>query len=206
MAKPSKMQQRLAMGKAGRNAVPRSHGFISARQMSANEVQAGIALRDATHAAINAPKRVIFMSRQDAAQYEYTADDVLISISDTGVLPPAFVHQPQDIVALAFHDHVDYGGSNLGHRWMIMEDGNKIADFVLKHTDKRNIIVHCNYGESRSRAVAMAIHSCMSDRAVLRVNDRGNMVAVNKNDGKGNSRVGDITMHSLLSRSEGEDD
>jgi predicted protein tyrosine phosphatase len=205
MSKPSKMQLRLAAGKAGRNAVPRQHGFVSARVMDKHETarqrQQLIADEEARHA----EKRVIFMSRDTAARYPFTADDVLVSISDTFVKPPEFTTPPQDSVAVDFHDYIPYAGSNEGHHWITFEQGIDIANFVLKHTDKRNIIVHCNYGESRSKAVAMAIKACMPERAVMRSNNYGNLVAYTEKDDVGNHRVHSIMLDAILFRSEGED-
>jgi predicted protein tyrosine phosphatase len=204
MSKPSKMQLRLAAGKAGRNAVPQQYGFVSARVMDKHETAKRRAQEEATVAGNNANQRVIFMSRDAAARYPYTADDVLISISDTFGQPPEFTTQPQDIVAVDFHDYIPYAGSNEGHHWMTVEQGIEVANFVLKHTDKRNIIVHCKYGQSRSKAVAMAISACMPERAVMRINDYGNLVAYTEKDDVGNHRVHSIMLDAILFRSEGE--
>jgi hypothetical protein len=205
MSKPSKMQQRLAAGKAGRMAVPRQYGFVGARVMDKHETAKKREQEEATEAGKNANQRVIFMSRNTAARYPFTADDVLISISDTSVQPPEFTTPPQDIVAVDFHDYIPSYGGDPSHHWMTVEQGIEVANFVLKHTDKRNIIVHCNYGESRSKAVAMAIKACMPERAIMRSNDHGNLVAYTEKDDVGNHRVHSIMLDAILFRSEGED-
>lgn len=197
--KPSKMQQRLAAGKGGRVSNPPTYG-LRAIVRPAHEVAKEKAEEEAI---LNAPKKVTFMSRTDAMDHVYRDCEVLISISDTKTAAPTFKHPPQDMLELHFNDHVTYLDEGLGLRWMMMEDGKAIAEFVAKHTDKRNIIVHCNYGESRSKAVAMAI-AAFTDRRVLRVNSWGKTQAYREGHDKGNSRVFTITCDALLYNSEME--
>lgn len=118
-------------------------------------------------------KRVMFMGRDTVRRHKFNPEDVLISISDSGIEPPLLSHQPLEVLALAFHDHVTANEiKDLGWRQMNREDGIKIVEFVLKHTDAPNIIVHCNVGESRSKGAALAI-SEITDRSTLHVSDNG---------------------------------
>lgn len=208
MKKPSRMQQRLAMG-----SVARRTGVSTYRQLGIGGIGLSAASRDrvekeikdqeaATKEAMAAPKRVIFMSRADVAHYRFRKDkEVLISISDTNTEAPYLENEPGDILKLNFNDHVTSQDVRMGLRWMNMEDGLAAAAFVRKHTDKQNIIVHCNYGESRSKAMAMAI-AAAEDRRVLRINAAGNCVAYREKDDIGNSRVYSIMLDSLLHASE----
>lgn len=207
MKQPSKMQQRLAMGRVARRVGPTTYAQMgigltpsSAARLKEQE--------KADKEASAARKKVIFMSRADVSVYRFKPDDVLVSISDTNTEAPFLSHQPEEVCELHFNDHVTSQDVAMGLRWMSPEDGIKLADFVLKHTDKPNIIVHCNYGESRSKAVAMAINAFDEDRRVLRIDYRGRMVAYRKDDNngdRGNSRVLAITLDSLMFRSEGLD-
>lgn len=208
MKKPSRMQQRLAMG-----SVARRTGVSTYRQLGIGGIGLSAESRErfekdikdqetATKEALKAPKRVIFMSRQDASVYSFRKDkDVVISISDTQTEAPHFAHEPGDILKLNFNDHVTSQDVAMGLRWMNMEDGLAAAAFVRKHTDKQNIIVHCNYGESRSKAMAMAI-AAAEDRRVLRINSMNNTVAYREKDDIGNRRVYSIMLDSLLHASE----
>ena len=118
-------------------------------------------------------KRVIFMGRDAVRQHKFNPTDVLISISDTGTAPPILATQPLEVLPLAFHDYVSaIEFKEFGWRKMDSDDGVKIVEFVLKHEDCNNIIVHCNYGQSRSKAAAIAI-SVMTGRSILHSDDYG---------------------------------
>ena len=118
-------------------------------------------------------KRVAFMSRSAVQRHAFGYDDVLISISDSGIEPPGLSHQPKEVLALAFHDHVsDSEVKELGWRKMNHADAKTVVEFVLKHENSPNIVVHCNVGESRSKAVALAIAE-FTERVVFHMSDRG---------------------------------
>jgi predicted protein tyrosine phosphatase len=128
-------------------------------------------------------KQVIFMSRDMVSRYNFDPTDVLISISDTDATTPYLDVQPREVLSLAFHDHVTRADiAAFGWRQMSCEDGAKIAAFVTKFIDTPNIIVHCNYGQSRSKAAALAIGE-IDDRIVLHINDRGYTRKYNRRDG-----------------------
>lgn len=48
-------------------------------------------------------------------------------------------------------------------------------------TDKQNIIVHCNYGQSRSKAAAIAIN-IMTGRSILHCDDYGRIAQYKEGD------------------------
>lgn len=198
--KPSKIQQRLA-GLAGHGPYARHGSHAIVTRISAKEQKQK---KDAVEAALANPKRVIFMSRDDASCYRFNADeDVLISISDTGVSAPAISHVPKDMLAIDFHDHV-YSNSPEEHRWYMRDQAKQVAQFVIKHTDIRNIVIHCNYGEQRSKAMALAIKHD-TKRSVFKCT--GGIVKPYLESGnKGNERVYDLTAHMLLACSENVED
>lgn len=118
-------------------------------------------------------KRVVFMSRSAVAGHEFGPDDVLISISDSDMGPPELFHQPREVLALSFNDHVTpYEEKEYGWRQMNREDGYKVVQFALKHENSPNIVVHCNVGESRSKGAALAIAE-FTGRVALHMSDRG---------------------------------
>lgn len=118
-------------------------------------------------------KRILYMSRDAAERHKFNHDDVLISISDCGVDAPDLSSQPLDMLVLAFNDSVtSYDVNELGWKRMDNDDGLKIVEFVLKHENSPNIVVHCNVGESRSKGVALAI-SKITERIAFHVSDRG---------------------------------
>lgn len=148
---------------------------------------------------IERPKRVYFMSRNDASGYPFRPDDVVISITDTHDQPPQFFHQPKEVLHRAFHDHVTaYSEHHHGHRWCRLEDGEAIVEFVQKHKDAPNIIVHCNMGQSRSKAAAIAIGE-LTGRDVKFMHYRtGQLVAYRDDGDHGNHRVQASIHHAWL--------
>lgn len=139
----------------------------------------------------DAPKRVYFMSREAVKFHRFEKDDIIISISDTGVEPPKFLRKPDEaeVLALNFHDYVT-PTEEKQFKWHIstMEDGEKIAEFVLKHTDAPNVIVHCNYGQSRSKAVALAIRD-ETMREVWHADIMGRFTKYKDDGSDGNGRL-----------------
>lgn len=98
------------------------------------------------------------MNRYEASQATRESnapDTAIISITDFGDERNEF-HSAKWLIAileLQFND-VD----SKGHRCITEEDAMKIADFVLQIQEKvERIIVHCEYGQSRSAGVTAAI-------------------------------------------------
>lgn len=161
---------------------------------------------DATAKDPMAPQKVIFMSRAMASQYRFRPEDVCISITDTHNQPPEFFHKPKEVLHVAFHDHVTAAEEHhFKHRWATVEDGRAIVDFVLKHKDSPRVIVHCNYGQSRSKAAALAIAE-FTGRNVLYANHNGYVVAYRPDDDSdsGNERVRSVIQFAHMER-EGDD-
>ena len=118
-------------------------------------------------------KRILYMSRDAVERHKFNHDDVLISISDSDMGPPELFHQPREVLALSFNDHVTpYEEKEYGWRQMNREDGYKVVQFALKHENSPNIVVHCNVGESRSKGAALAIAE-FTGRVALHMSDRG---------------------------------
>lgn len=157
---------------------------------------------DAKPAAEGATKRVYFMSRELAQRHRYEEGDVVISISDTGVAAPQFYREPSAVLALNFHDYVT-PTEERQFKWRLsnMEDGEKIVDFVLKHTCAANVIVHCNYGQSRSKAVAYAI-SKETGREIWYPNSFNRFVKHEYTGDEGNGRLRDIVLCAFEERAE----
>lgn len=77
------------------------------------------------------------------------------------------------MLVLAFNDSVtSHDVHELGWKRMDSTDGLKIVEFVLKHKNSPNVVVHCNVGESRSKGAALAI-SKITERIAFHVSDRG---------------------------------
>lgn len=152
-------------------------------------------------------KRVIFMSRNDASGFTYRPGDAIISITDTHAAPPTFFRKPDDVEVLhrGFHDHVSVRSEAQGDRWCRIEDGEAIVEFINKHKDAPTIVVHCNMGQSRSKAAALAIAEC-TGRLVKCFNRNGDLVAYRDDGDDGNRRVWSSIMHAHMDREEAESD
>lgn len=182
MIKISKLQQRLASGKNKRRSV-----FAQPAAVMSQSVYK----EDETNGPI---KRVIFMGRDVVKGYRFNENDVVISVSDCDTPVPVFEHRPKEVLRLSFQDYVtELERKQFGWHWMKAGDGDLIAEFVQKNKDADTIVVHCNYGQSRSKAIAIVIAE-YTKRKLLYVNDFGSIVAYRPgNASNGNSRVGDIT-------------
>lgn len=91
----------------------------------------------------------------------FPSNTALISISDTYAETTKLKHKPAWLLPLVFDDISsdeinDYNGRDYT---LFDEDAaQKIADFVTEHKSKaKTIICQCEYGESRSAAIAAAI-------------------------------------------------
>lgn len=159
MAGPSKMQQRLN----NKNRRPLGEHYSNTR---ANGIGA---IADKAYAKTERPedvynpevRNVIYMSRYKAELYHFQPEDVLISINDIGKEPPDTKHKPKNVLTLNFNAYADRREREQGLREFNKEDAIAVAKFLKEITDSTNplgnIIVHCNMGEVRSRAVATGI-------------------------------------------------
>ena len=98
------------------------------------------------------------MSRQEArsaSTVKSSVSTVIVSITDCG--KPQNTFYPADWLVSILHiqfDDVEFGGKNCITKGQAVI----IADFVLNHRKKADrIIVHCEFGQSRSAAVAAAV-------------------------------------------------
>ena len=197
----SKIQRRLAGLDPKRN----SHGLSKGlRAIVRPATPASIKAKEEEQAAWDNPKRVIFMSRDDVKRFDFDCmNDVLISISDTGVCQPAISKSPKDLLAIDFHDWVPSNAPE-EHHWYMAEQARQVAAFVLKHTEIRNVLIHCNYGESRSKAMALAIKR-YTNRSIFKY-EHGYTRPYKENGSTGNERVFDLTAMMLLRHSEDDAD
>lgn len=193
----SKIQRRLA----GLSPKPNPYGL---RAIVRPATEASIKAKVEEQAAWDNPKRVIFMSRDDAKRFDFDCmNDVLISISDTGVCQPAISKAPKDLLAIDFHDWVPSNAPE-GQHWYMREQAVQVVEFVRKHTDIRNVLIHCNYGESRSKAMALAIKHD-TDRSIFKC-ENGVVRPFKENGSTGNERVYDLTAMMLLRHSDEDAD
>lgn len=98
------------------------------------------------------------MNRADAAEATLAADapaTAIISITDVGQPPNSFCPQSwlKDILRLQFNDVEAFSALAITG-----EDARRICEFALAIKGRvSRLIVHCEYGVSRSAAVAAAI-------------------------------------------------
>jgi protein-tyrosine phosphatase len=209
MPKISKYEQRAAQKRQAERAGVAFHDPAKPEKAFLSPQENAKAEENKQKPAPDAPgtKRVIFMSRNDASGYPYRSSDAIISITDTHAEPPTFFRKPDDVEVLhrGFHDHVSIRSEAQGDRWCRIEDGEAIVDFVLKHKDAPTIVVHCNMGQSRSKAAALAIAEC-TGRLVKCYNRNGDLVAYRNDGDDGNRRVWSCIMHAHMDREETESD
>ena len=104
------------------------------------------------------------MSRYNARQATYekdASDTAIISITDPGTKSNKFYPQPWLLAVLELQ-FVDVEEPRAGH--ISHQQAKEIADFIREFYIKVNrIIVHCEYGQSRSAGVAAAISKFYED-------------------------------------------
>lgn len=95
---------------------------------------------------------ISFHSRHVAERLAAPPMSVLISIYDRS--EARIVPQPgwQDVLFLRFHDS---DGSHLGLEQFSPEQAQQTLDFVHKHLDAYQLVIHCQMGRSRSAALAL---------------------------------------------------
>lgn len=172
MAGPSKMQQRL--NNKNRRPLGESVYYKGATGMKAVPHFSEERDRDAYNPEV---RNVLYMSRSKVEEYQFQPGDVLISISDIGKYAPQLKHKPAAVLKLNFNAYVDRREREQGLREFNKEDAVAIAKFLKENTDSANrlgnIIVHCNQGEVRSRAVATGIAEFFSIKAYTYSNNGG---------------------------------
>jgi predicted protein tyrosine phosphatase len=96
---------------------------------------------------------VLFMSRTSAAEFDPPHGAVIIAIRNPRNAPLE-LEGWADILHLDFHD-IDAPYEDF-HLFTFKQAG-QLCDFVAKHRDMRMIAAHCDYGVSRSAAVALFV-------------------------------------------------
>ena len=99
---------------------------------------------------------------EELSKAPFASNTSIISIRDTGDIPINLINKPNHILQLEFddvsfneHDKSDYPGFPKAFDY---ETAKSIVDFVYKYKDETDILIcQCEYGESRSSAVAAAI-------------------------------------------------
>lgn len=102
-----------------------------------------------------------FESIENLAKESFPPYTALISIGDPGSQPPRLSHRPAWKLRLEFDDiypeeiKEDTRGKYILFDYAMAE---KIAEFVYRHKDEAKLFIcQCEYGQSRSAAVAAAI-------------------------------------------------
>jgi predicted protein tyrosine phosphatase len=93
-----------------------------------------------------------FLPRVVAAAYRPAPGSVLISIHD--VSEPPLVPQDGWVATLVQRFH-DTDGEQLGLEVFSETQAREILEFVARHADCTELVVHCSLGQSRSAAVAI---------------------------------------------------
>lgn len=91
----------------------------------------------------------------------FTPNTALISIGDTGSTPLVLRHEPAWMLRLVFDDiSSDEIDEYKGQKYTLFDESmaRKTAEFVFTHKDEvETLICQCEYGQSRSAAIAAAV-------------------------------------------------
>lgn len=127
---------------------------------------------------------VKIMSRKDLmelAKEPFSADVAVISITDSDDEDVVLPHQPEQLLRLKFDDVSDEIFEQLlGRKPTIAEmrrissrfhmisnaQTKQIADFIISRNNTGSLICQCEYGQSRSAAVAAAVEEYYHRRGV----------------------------------------
>lgn len=100
---------------------------------------------------------------ENLSKNPFSPNTSLISIYDTDDTPAILINQPAHRINLQFDDVYineldDSDYSDFHFKLFDSDYAKKIVDFVYKYKDETNLLIcQCEYGESRSAAVAAAI-------------------------------------------------
>ena len=103
-----------------------------------------------------------FESIEEAARSPFPENTLLISVGDTGAPPPRLAHKPRWMLRLVFDDiypdEIERGDIMDGDTVFGESQAQQIAEFIAEHIGEAGtIICQCEYGQSRSAAIAAAI-------------------------------------------------
>jgi predicted protein tyrosine phosphatase len=96
---------------------------------------------------------VYIRSRLDAERIVPRSNEVAISITNPRQAPAVLDEGWKDVLRLGFHDVEEPAGH---YREMTLEQAESVLAFVRKHKHSP-LLVHCEYGASRSAAVALFV-------------------------------------------------
>jgi predicted protein tyrosine phosphatase len=102
----------------------------------------------------SAPELVV-LSREDVQQYEPSAREICISISDPGAVPAGVSPSFAAVLRLQFDDVIEH--TDPADILFAEEHAREIIAFIDQWPDVDRVILHCNMGISRSPAVALGI-------------------------------------------------
>ena len=102
-------------------------------------------------------KKFTVMSRKDASKYSFGSVDektIIVSITDVNSRDNTFGKNPNIVgICRVKFDDVEIGEQNC----IQQSDARKIIDFMERHKDINNVIVHCEAGISRSAGACAAL-------------------------------------------------
>lgn len=109
-------------------------------------------------------ENIIILSRnqiEEIAISPFPANTALISVRDTDADAPKLQHKPLWLLQLVFDDiSLDELDAYKEKEYTLFNEqtAQQIADFIICHKDKaKTIICQCEYGQSRSAAIAAAL-------------------------------------------------
>lgn len=100
---------------------------------------------------------------EERAQKPFAPGCSLISIGDTDALPPVLQYRPEQVLYLRFdditlQDYFEGDGWKRKYQLFSQKQAQSIAEFVYRHREStKTWICQCEFGQSRSAAVAAAI-------------------------------------------------
>src|SRR5256885_11293112 len=98
---------------------------------------------------------LMVLSREDVEQYEPSAREVCISISDPGAAPAGLSPSFAGVLRLQFDDVAERGDP--ADVLFAEQHAGEIVAFIEKWPDVDRIVLHCNMGVSRSPAIALGL-------------------------------------------------
>lgn len=113
-------------------------------------------------------KNFITMSREEAKKYSYknvSENYIIVSINEPNEKPLKFNRniKLKDVLYLYFEDISEIKENSIT---ISDKDGIYILNFIDKHKDINNIIIHCAAGVSRSVSIRCALEEIYNNRVI----------------------------------------
>ncbi len=111
---------------------------------------------------MNAPPRIVVLSRDQARSFRAQVPYIVISIHPPGIAPVKLYPDKmrKGRINLEFNDGApDWGHDGTADVLMSEQQAARIAAFVGKHLNDTMIVINCMQGISRSAAVAAGIRT-----------------------------------------------